>query len=197
MNPEVGFFFGGIFFYTGLILVFIAIVYHFGKKRSKSQIKREPGDREAMIESHIKEEPEDKEKMLESHLEREPEEREERFDVKYKELLTASLVCGIIAGIFAGFFIWGFVDFVLAIPGGVGAVYLLKSSANIKGKLRMGKAGLAGGLTGVIMKLVSFPMEYLFWRRFSLPHLDFVVTFMAILFVLGVLGAVMANEKVL
>ena len=132
--------------------------------------------------------------MTERHIEEEPEDKEEMLDVGYKELLTASLVCGIIAGIFAGHFIWGYLNFVLAVVGGGGAAYILKSSTGIKGKLCIRKAGLAGGLTGVIIGLVSFLTKYLFWGHFSLPHLDFIVIFIPILFILGVLGAAIVNK---
>ncbi len=181
MHPDAALALVGAFFYIGFILVFIAIVYYIGKRMQRVHTRREPEYKEEMTERHINEEPEDK---------------EERFDVGYKELLTASLVCGIIAAVFAGYFIWGYFRFVLAVAGGGGAAYLLKSSTGIKGKLRIRKAGLAGGLTGVIIGF-SFLTKYLFWGHFSLSNLGSTVTFIPILFVLGVLGAVMANEKVL
>lgn len=166
MHPDVALAIIGVFFFIGIVLVFIAIVYFIGKK------------------------------MLESHIEREQlEDREKRFDVGYKELLTTSLVFGIIAGIFSGYFGIGLFYFVWAVVVGGGAVFLLKSSTSIKGKLHIRKAVLVGGFTGVITGLVSFLIEYFFGGTpFERTHLAFVVTFITTLFVLGALGAAIVNK---
>ena len=78
--------------------------------------------------------------------------------------------------------------------GGGGAVFLLKSSIDTKGKLRIEKAVLAGGLTGVIAALVLFLVEYIFEAsQFSRFVLGSVVLNMPILFIFGALG-VIVNE---
>ena len=185
----------------GFIFALIIILYFVFKNKLTNHIKKEqPEEREAMLESHIKkEQPEEREPLLESHIEKEqPEEKERRFDVKYKELFTASLVCGIIAGIFSGFpdlqagnmfcCMW-------VVLGGGGAVFLLRSSIGSKDKLRIEKAILAGGLTGVIAALVLFPVEYIFEAsQFSRFELGSVVLAMPALFIFGALGGVVVNE---
>ena len=71
---------------------------------------------------------------------------------------------------------------------------MLKSSIDTKGKLRIEKAVLAGGLTGVIAALVLFLVEYIFEAsQFSRFVLGSVVLNMPILFIFGALG-VIVNE---
>jgi cytidylate kinase len=81
MHPYVALALLGVLLITGLILGFIAIVYFIGKRMQRVHTRREP---------------EDKEEMLESHLEGEPEDKKERFDVKYNIILDITKIPSLI-----------------------------------------------------------------------------------------------------
>ncbi|KYK31470.1 MAG: hypothetical protein HXS48_00610 [Theionarchaea archaeon] len=81
------------------------------------------------------------------------------FDVEIREIVFPALICGVIGGFLSAAPVISILNCIFCmwiVIAGALAVYLVKSTNKIKGKIRTGKAALTGIITGFVASIVMW-----------------------------------------
>lgn len=129
-----------------------------------------------------------------------------------KNVVLSSGACGAIAGlvsIIPGFNLLNCVFCLWITGGGALAVFLAKRISNIKGRIAVQKAALAGCITGLVASLIAWVAEEIFtlasfellyeaYAIFEGPMLLFHAAVRTVLFIFfGALAGIISNELIL